>query len=71
VRHDAVDDLNAWVKKVVDELPPLTDAQRDVLALIFRSKPRIEGPARGEPTASIGCTSVPDVLPLVAVRGRE
>src|ERR1022692_1162036 len=37
-------------------------------AQICNSKLRIEGPARGEPTASTGCTSVPDVLPLVAVR---
>jgi hypothetical protein len=31
------DELNAYVKEVVDNLPPLTDAQRDLLALIFHS----------------------------------
>jgi hypothetical protein len=30
------DELNAYVKEVVDNLPPLTDEQRDLLALIFR-----------------------------------
>jgi hypothetical protein len=35
---DDEDDLNAPVKKVVDALPPLTDEQRDLLALIFRSR---------------------------------
>ncbi|HUY46860.1 MAG TPA: hypothetical protein VMV92_14175 [Streptosporangiaceae bacterium] len=38
-RHDE-DDLNAYVKKVVDALPPLTDEQRDLLALIFRRNRR-------------------------------
>jgi hypothetical protein len=37
VRRDE-DALNAYVKKVVDALPPLTDAQRDLLALIFRNR---------------------------------
>jgi hypothetical protein len=32
------DDLDAYVKDVVDALPPLTDEQRDQLALIFRSR---------------------------------
>jgi hypothetical protein len=32
------DDLDAYVKDVVDALPPLTDDQRDHLALIFRSR---------------------------------
>jgi hypothetical protein len=32
------DALNAYVKKAVDALPPLTDAQRDLLALIFRNR---------------------------------
>lgn len=32
--------MNAYVKKVVDALPPLTDEQRDLLALIFRSRQR-------------------------------
>jgi hypothetical protein len=36
------DDLNAYVKEVVDSLPPLTDEQRDLLALIFRSRHRKE-----------------------------
>jgi len=35
-RSDDEDDLNAWVRKVVDALPPLTDEQRDLLAPIFR-----------------------------------
>ncbi len=34
------DDLTAYVKEVVDSLPPLTDEQRDLLALIFRSRHR-------------------------------
>jgi hypothetical protein len=34
--RDDEDDLNAWVRRVVDALPPLTDEQRDLLALIFR-----------------------------------
>jgi hypothetical protein len=29
-------DLDQWVKEVVDTLPPLTDEQRDLLALTFR-----------------------------------
>jgi len=32
------DKLNAYVKQVVDSLPPLTEAQRDLLALIFRNR---------------------------------
>jgi len=36
VRRDDTDALDAYVKKVVDALPPLTDEQRDLLALIFR-----------------------------------
>jgi hypothetical protein len=40
VRRDDEDDLNAWVRKVVDALPPLTDEQRDLLALIFRRNQR-------------------------------
>jgi hypothetical protein len=39
-RRDDEDDLNAWVRKVVDALPPLTDEQRDLLALIFRRNQR-------------------------------
>lgn len=35
---DRDDDLDAYVKDVVDTLPPLTDEQRDRLALIFRSR---------------------------------
>jgi hypothetical protein len=37
-RRDDEDELSAHVKKVVDALPPLTDAQRDLLALIFRNR---------------------------------
>lgn len=36
MRRDHEEDMNAYVKKVVDALPPLTDEQRDLLALIFR-----------------------------------
>jgi hypothetical protein len=36
--EDGDDDLDAYVKDVVDALPPLTDEQRDQLALIFRSR---------------------------------
>ena len=32
-------DLEEWIKEVVDALPPLTDEQRDLLALIFRKHP--------------------------------
>lgn len=39
-RSDDEDNLKDWVSKVVDELPPLTDEQRDLLALIFRSNHR-------------------------------
>jgi hypothetical protein len=39
-RRDDEDELNAHVKKVVDALPPLTEAQRDLLALIFRNRHR-------------------------------
>jgi hypothetical protein len=33
-------DLDAYVKDVVDALPPLTSEQRDLLALIFRQHRR-------------------------------
>jgi len=32
--------LDACVKEVVDSLRPLTEAQRDLLALIFRNRRR-------------------------------
>jgi hypothetical protein len=35
---DDADELDAFVKRVVDALPPLTEEQRDLLALIFRGK---------------------------------
>lgn len=28
--------LDQWIEEVVDTLPPLTEEQRDLLALIFR-----------------------------------
>jgi hypothetical protein len=34
------DSLDAYVKEVVDALPPLTDEQRDLLAVIFRQRRR-------------------------------
>jgi hypothetical protein len=37
---DRDDDIDAYVKDVVDSLPPLTEEQRDLLALIFRSRHR-------------------------------
>lgn len=37
-RRGDEDELSAYVKKVVDALPPLADAQRDLLALIFRNR---------------------------------
>jgi hypothetical protein len=37
-RRDDSDDLDGFVKDVVDALPPLTEAQRDLLALIFRTQ---------------------------------
>jgi hypothetical protein len=37
-RRDDEVDLTAYVKKVVDALPPLTDGQRDLIALIFRNQ---------------------------------
>ncbi|MGI9005793.1 MAG: hypothetical protein ACR2FU_06300 [Streptosporangiaceae bacterium] len=39
-RDDDDLDLDAYVREVVDGLPPLTEEQRDQLALIFRSKHR-------------------------------
>ena len=36
------DDMAAYVREVVDSRPPLTDEQRDLLALIFRSRHRKE-----------------------------
>jgi hypothetical protein len=33
-------DLDAYVKEIVDALPPLTSEQRDLLALIFRNRRR-------------------------------
>jgi hypothetical protein len=39
-RRNDEDALNAYVKEVVDALPPLTDEQRDLLALIFRRNRR-------------------------------
>jgi hypothetical protein len=41
--------VDAYVKAVVDSLPPLTDQQRDLLGLIFRHS-RAERQAR-HPTA--------------------
>jgi hypothetical protein len=38
--RDDEDGLDAWVKAVVDTLPPLTEDQRDLLALIFRQHRR-------------------------------
>jgi hypothetical protein len=40
--REAVSDaeLAAYVKQVVDKLPPLTEAQLDMLALIFRGQVR-------------------------------
>jgi hypothetical protein len=34
------DDLDAYIKEMIDSLPPLTSEQRDKLALIFRSNRR-------------------------------
>jgi hypothetical protein len=34
------DDLDAYIKEMIDSLPPLTGEQRDKLALIFRSSRR-------------------------------
>jgi hypothetical protein len=34
------DSLDAYVKEVVDALPPLTSEQRDLLAVIFRQRRR-------------------------------
>ena len=38
--YEDEDDLDAYVKEVVDALPPLTDEQRDLLALIFPQRRR-------------------------------
>jgi hypothetical protein len=35
---DRDDELKVYAKQVVDTLPSLTDEQRDLLALIFRSR---------------------------------
>ena len=37
---DEQDEINAWVQAVVDRLPPLTEAQKELLALIFRTRQR-------------------------------
>jgi len=37
--HPADDDLDAYVKEVVDALPPLTGKQRDILANLLRARP--------------------------------
>jgi hypothetical protein len=42
--YEDEDNLDAYVKEVVDALPPLTDEQRDLLALIFRQHRRAHGP---------------------------
>ena len=34
------DGLDAYVKEIVDALPPLTSEQRDLIALIFRNRRR-------------------------------
>jgi hypothetical protein len=34
------DDLDAYIKDMIDSLPPLTSEQRDKLALIFRRRRR-------------------------------
>lgn len=40
-RHDVRrEDLDAYVRKIADSLPPLTDEQRDRLVMIFRSRHR-------------------------------
>jgi hypothetical protein len=38
--YEDEDSLDAYVKEVVDALPPLTDEQRDLLAVIFRHRRR-------------------------------
>ena len=43
--HDGDNGLAAYVKEVVDALPPLTDYERDLIALIFRSH-HPDNPAR-------------------------
>ena len=40
VMYPSDEELAEHAKQVVDGLPPLTDEQREALALIFRSKPR-------------------------------
>jgi hypothetical protein len=37
--HQAAEDLDDYVKEVVDALPPLTGKQRDVLANLLRARP--------------------------------
>lgn len=37
--HPAGDDLDDYVKEVVDALPPLTGKQRDILANLLRARP--------------------------------
>jgi hypothetical protein len=39
--HEDEGDLDAYVKEIVDALPPLTSEQRDLLALIFRNRRRL------------------------------
>ncbi len=44
--YEDEDDLGAYVKEVVDALPPLTDEQRDLLALIFRQRRKLTATTR-------------------------
>jgi hypothetical protein len=50
-RHDERrDDLDAYVKRIVDSLPRLTEEQRDLLAMIFR-RHRQKLPRHATPSA--------------------
>jgi hypothetical protein len=48
------DSLDDYVKQVVDALPPLTEEQRDMLALIFRKHRRLTAADREAPRAAGG-----------------
>jgi hypothetical protein len=37
-RHELTDEDREWARRTVASLPPLTDRQRDILALLLRKR---------------------------------
>ncbi len=64
------DSLDAYVKKVVDRLPPLTDEQRDLLSLIFRNNRRQpSSPLPGAPEVHERSGKGPREVPQRSIAG--